>query len=149
MQQGVQAFVDRWSPSGGAERANYQLFLSELCELLDVPQPDPTVPDDDANAYVFERRVVFVDPDSSQSYGRIDLYRRGAFVLETKQGIEQQDEELVLSAAGEERQRKRLKGHGKRGSNAWNDTLLRARGQAEQYARALAGKETRPPLLVV
>jgi hypothetical protein len=36
----IQAFIDRWSQSGGAERANYALFLSELCDLLDVPRPN-------------------------------------------------------------------------------------------------------------
>jgi hypothetical protein len=145
----IQAFISRWQNSGGAERANYALFLSELCDLLDLPRPEPTRQDDDDNAYVFERRVVFQNPDGSQSFGRIDLYKRASFVLETKQGIEKQDDELLLSEAATERKRRRLKGHGTRGSSAWNDTLLRARGQAEQYARALTGKETRPPFLVV
>ena len=34
----IQAFISRWAKSGGAERANYQLFLSELCDALDVPR---------------------------------------------------------------------------------------------------------------
>ena len=38
----VSAFIERWSKSGGAERANYQLFLAELCDVLGVPRPDPT-----------------------------------------------------------------------------------------------------------
>lgn len=29
------AFIDRWNAVSGSERANYQLFLTELCELLD------------------------------------------------------------------------------------------------------------------
>jgi hypothetical protein len=69
----IQSFIDRWSPSGGAERANYALFLSELCDALDVPHPDPTRPEDDDNAYVFERRVIFINPDGTHSFGRIDL----------------------------------------------------------------------------
>ena len=32
-QQAVQAFIDRWQDSDGKERANYQLFLTELCQL--------------------------------------------------------------------------------------------------------------------
>jgi hypothetical protein len=149
MPDAIQAFIDRWSPSGGAEQANYALFLSELCDILGVPHPEPTRPDDEDNAYVFERRVVFQNPDGTQSYGRIDLYKRGCFVLETKQGIEKQDEAELLSSAGQQRQQRRRRGHGTRGSSAWNDTLLRARGQAEQYARALTAPETRPPFLVV
>lgn len=37
----IPAFIDRWKPSGGAERSNYQLFLSELCDLVAVPRPQP------------------------------------------------------------------------------------------------------------
>lgn len=36
----VTDFIARWSRSGGAERANYQLFLSELCDVLGVPLPN-------------------------------------------------------------------------------------------------------------
>ena len=35
-------FIARWAASAGAERANYQLFLTQLCELLAGPQPQPT-----------------------------------------------------------------------------------------------------------
>lgn len=30
----VDSFIDRWGASSGAERANYQLFLAELCDVL-------------------------------------------------------------------------------------------------------------------
>ena len=51
----VSAFVERWRPGGGSERSNYQLFLTELCDLLGVPRPDPAHPDNAGNHYVFER----------------------------------------------------------------------------------------------
>lgn len=38
----AQAFIDRWEPSGGSELSNYQSFLSELCDLLEVPHADLT-----------------------------------------------------------------------------------------------------------
>jgi hypothetical protein len=60
-------FLARWGASGSAERANYQLFLSELCDLLAVPRPDPTGPDDRDNAYVFERGIHFDHGDGSSS----------------------------------------------------------------------------------
>jgi len=145
----IQAFITRWAKSGGAERANYQLFLSELCDVLQVPRPDPTVEDDSQNAYVFERNVRFDNLDGTHSTKRIDLYKRGCFVLESKQGVEQQDDTLVLSAKQKERRSRRKKGHGTRGTAGWDDAMLRARGQAEQYARALPADEGRPPLLVV
>jgi len=53
----VSAFVERWRPGGGSERSNYQLFLTELCDLLGVPRPDPAHPDNAENHYVFERAL--------------------------------------------------------------------------------------------
>jgi hypothetical protein len=75
-------FIARWQESGAAERANYQLFLSELCDVLDVPRPDPTTPDAAGNAYVFEKSV----PLPHGSIGRIDLYRRGCFRVGSETG---------------------------------------------------------------
>ena len=37
----IEAFIERWRDTGGKERANYQLFLTELCQLLDLPGPEP------------------------------------------------------------------------------------------------------------
>jgi hypothetical protein len=36
------AFVARWSAASPSERANSQLFLPGLCDLLGVPHPDAT-----------------------------------------------------------------------------------------------------------
>jgi hypothetical protein len=58
-------FFRRWEASGAAERVNYSMFLNELCDRLDVPGPDPTGPDDDQNAFVFERAVQFPNPDGT------------------------------------------------------------------------------------
>ncbi|MDT7809913.1 MAG: hypothetical protein QOJ70_3726 [Acidobacteriota bacterium] len=78
-------FIARWKESGAAERANCQPFLGELCDVLGVPCPEPAQPLDEQNAYVFERAVTFHNGDGSTSTGRIDLYKRGCFVLEAKQ----------------------------------------------------------------
>jgi hypothetical protein len=38
----VENFITRWSANaGGAERANYALFLTELCDVIGVARPDP------------------------------------------------------------------------------------------------------------
>lgn len=38
----VDDFIARWTGrEGGAERANYQMFLAELGDVLGVPRPDP------------------------------------------------------------------------------------------------------------
>ena len=113
-------FAARWQPSGGAERANYGLFLTDLCDLLGVPRPDATTNNPAQDAYVLERAVTFDDGGGRRSTGRIDLYKRGCFVLETKQGVSRINEALVvdnqyetsinkISARGarEERERRR------------------------------------------
>ncbi|MEX1203762.1 MAG: type IIL restriction-modification enzyme MmeI [Dongiaceae bacterium] len=143
----IAAFVARWQKSGAAERANYQLFLSELCDVLGVPRPQPAGPDDALNEYVFERAVTFRHGDGSDSPGRIDLYKRGCFVLEAKQGADQtQPAERPLAARAPARPRK---GAAVRGTKGWDDAMVRARGQAEAYAKALPVAEGWPPFLVV
>jgi hypothetical protein len=122
--EAIAGFIARWQGVTGRERANYQLFLTELATALDLPAPEPADHDDRANAYCFERRVAFRHGDGSESYGYIDLYRRGAFVLEAKD---------VKAPEG----------------RRYDDAMLRARAQAEGYARALPATEGRPPFVVV
>ena len=160
----LQAFLTKWELSGAAERANAQAFLLELCEVLDVPKPKPTTPDQAANAYVFEKVV----PSAEGTSNFIDLYKRGCFVLETKQGADaiparndvRADHDppdaplpdAPVSAEGEQRRRGRKKGHGLRGSRGWDTAMERARNQAERYARSLPLAEIpggRPPFLLV
>ncbi|HOM12041.1 MAG TPA: hypothetical protein PLB41_01835 [Rubrivivax sp.] len=121
----AQPFISRWRAAGGSERANCQLFVTELCALLGLPAPEPAREDVRDNAYVFERRVGFAHGDGSTSSGFIDCCRRGAFVLEAKK----------LRAGAH--------------TKGFDDALLRARAQAEAYARALPAAEGRPPFLVV
>src|SRR5690554_1591984 len=118
-------FITRWQEGGGSERANYQLFLMELCELLELPKSDPASDDTRDNAYVFERRVIINKPDGSSTNGFIDLYKRGCFVLEAKQSG------LNMETGG------------------WDRAMLRAHNQADQYVRALPSDEGRPPFIVV
>ncbi|WP_422155881.1 hypothetical protein KV699_02400 [Vreelandella titanicae] len=121
----INAFIERWTDSTGTEKANYQLFLSELCALLELPSPDPANKDNNENAYTFERRVDIQNPDGSENRGFIDLYKRSAFVLEAKQtgkGLE---------------------------TKGWDKAMQAAYNQADQYVRALPVKEGRPPFIVV
>ncbi|CVI62678.1 hypothetical protein AGR7A_pAt10045 [Agrobacterium deltaense NCPPB 1641] len=83
---GISEFVARWSDrEGGQERANYSLFLTELCDVLGVAHPDPASASHEMNDYVFERRVERRMADGRSEVGRIDLYKRGHFILEAKQ----------------------------------------------------------------
>lgn len=64
----VEEFIARWSNSQAAERANYQLFLSELCDVLSVGRPEPARGGDaERNAYVYERAVLFNDGEGRTS----------------------------------------------------------------------------------
>ena len=63
----IDDFLARWRNAGGSERANYQLFVADLCALLGVGAPDPASDDTRDNAYVFERRVSFAHGDGSTS----------------------------------------------------------------------------------
>ncbi|ALC15834.1 hypothetical protein DSOUD_1048 [Desulfuromonas soudanensis] len=143
-------FIHRWAASGAAERANYQLFLSEFCDLLEVPRPEPTRPDDRDNSYVFERSVTFRHGSGLTSNGRIDLYKHGCFVLEAKQGSDRPSgTEPLLIRENESDWLSGRRGTAVRGTKGWDVAMLKAKGQAEQYARALPVAEGWPPFLVI
>ena len=118
-------FISRWKGTDGSERANYQLFLTELCAVLELSLPDPANKDTEENSYVFERRVTIKQPDGTQNNGYIDLYKRNCFVLEAKQSGK------VLDSSG------------------WDKAMLKAHNQADQYARALSSSEGRPPFIII
>jgi len=135
-------FIPRWRDSGAAERANCQPFLLELCDLIGVARPDPTRNDDRLNLYVFERTVVYPRAYGAVSTGRIDLYKRGCFVLEAKQGCDHNP----ATAPSTTRTRR---GMAIRGGAYWERTMREARIQAQTYARALPPWEGWPPFLIV
>ena len=128
IEQKVEAYIERWGGGisrGGNETANLQMFLTELCTLLDLPQPDPARADRNVNAYTFERSITEQFFDGGKTARRIDLYRRGCFVLEGKDTGKKVE------------------------SDGWDAAITKALKQAEVYARALPVEEGRPPFIVV
>jgi hypothetical protein len=91
----IEGFISRWAAASPSERANAQLFLVELCDLLGVPRPDHKP----GSGYVFEFSVTEHHPNGSTSEGRIDLYKRGAFLLEAKQFQDQPPKPTHLHTA--------------------------------------------------
>jgi hypothetical protein len=127
----ISDFIQRWQSVGqtsATELASSQTFILELCALLDLPTPLPT-PEQN---YMFERPISFAHGDGSSSAGRIDCYKRGHFVWESKK--------LRLQAFNEQKTKR------------FDTAMLTARSQAENYARALPISEIaqgRPPFLIV
>ncbi len=149
MTAAIEEFIQRWKPSGGSEMANFPSFAGELTRLLGVEPPKPATSDGQNNDYRFERPVTFTHTGPPGRRGRIDLYRRGCFILEAKQGADADpapDNQLALIA---DMPAIAQKGHGKRGSAKWDDTMLKARAQADSYARAVAKEDGWPPFLLI
>lgn len=141
-------FIARWSASGGSERANYALFLSELCDVLGVPRPDVATSAGHGH-YVFEREIREVFTDGTNTSRFIDLYKQGSFVLEAKQGVEAQEaaENEARARTGQKPRKKR--GHGVRGTKTWDISMVKAKEQAQSYVRFLPTEEGRPPFVLV
>jgi hypothetical protein len=132
----------------GAELANSQSFLKELCDVLDVPHPEPTKAEEDDNHYVFEKHVKLNNGDGSESDGRIDLYRKGHFILESKQGSERKAQDLEQRLARPDRKRKQRTGTAVRGTQGWSNAMFKAFQQAKNYAAA-SPEDGWPPFLIV
>jgi hypothetical protein len=143
-----EGFILRWQKSSASERANYALFLSEICDFLGLPRPEPSQQDETANTYVIDKAVHYQELDGSTTTNFIDLYKRNCFVLEAKQGSNPVQEGL-FELAPPEPARKIKRGTAVRGTRGWDTAMLAARGQAERYAKALPASEGWPPFLIV
>ena len=124
----IEAFVTRWRGSTASELSTAQSFTIELCELLGVPRPHATAEQD----YMFERPLTLMHGDGTSSARRIDCYRRGCFVLESKK----LDPGAQAATTGRTRK-------------SFDNGLLQALSQAEGYVRALPAAEGRPPFIAV
>ena len=131
MGQNLDAFVAKWAAAGPAERANKDLFLAELCGILEVPPPNPSANDPELDTYVFEREAKLAHEGGESTIGRIDLYKQDCFILEAKQASGEGSSKL---------------GKAKRGTPAWNILMMEAYGQALGYALSF---DRRPPFIIV
>lgn len=84
-----ESFIAHWQKAEANERANSQSFLIGLTHILGVAQPSNSHYD----GYSFEFPVKV---PGGQSTNFIDLYRRGHFVLESKQFTAQKMEQSAL-----------------------------------------------------
>ncbi|MFD1789688.1 class I SAM-dependent DNA methyltransferase [Sphingomonas floccifaciens] len=148
----VDDFIARWRyGAGGQERANYAMFLLELCDVLGVRRPEQAGLNHERNDYVFERRVAFSEVDGPAGSGRIDLYKRGTFVCECKQSRRLDGGKLDQGLADQlafEGIAPQLRPVG-RADAGWDALMKAARYQAARYVRALPKGHIAPPFLIV
>ena len=140
------AFLARWRDPAGSERANTQVFVTELCELLGVERPAPAGEGNARVATVFEYGVAFRHPDGSTTKGFIDAYKRDCFILEAKQSGKRAPApdapgDLLGDAAPTTTTKTAARG--------WDTVMRRARHQSEAYARALPVDHGYPPFLLI
>ncbi len=149
----VAKFVARWKKSNAAERSNFQLFMAELSDALGLARPDPATENEADNAYVFDRVVQFDHDDGTKTTGRIDLYKRGCFVLEGKQSRKRLNDPRAREVAELGRKLGDVSftrtGAGKREGHGWDMVLAAAKQQAEAYAKALPREDGWPPFIIV
>lgn len=153
-QQRIEEFIAHWRETGGSELANTQSFINGLCALIGVDAPAGSRADDARNDYVFERRVFQDNGDGSQSFGRIDCYKRDCFILEAKQGSDADRAaadrgEDDLDLFGQTASARMKRGTARRGTPGWARAMVQAKGQAERYAKALPVEHGWPPFLLV
>jgi len=145
----VEQFIGRWTGGvGGAERANYQMFLSELCDVIGVARPEPAGAERRLNDYAFERGVRRRESEGVTSTTRIDLYKRGCFILEAKQsrtpkGAKAAPDQLSLLPDDRAVIGRRTADKG------WDSLMLNARRQAENYVFRLDADHPVPPFIIV
>jgi SAM-dependent methyltransferase len=148
----IQTFVARWSgQEGGAERANYALFLTELCDVLGVEHPEPAQATSSENDYVFERAVQPRSYEPTTALRRIDLYKRGSFILEAKQSRLPGRRKAAAADTGQYQLFGFEEGPPANSfaTPGWDALMANARRQAEEYVFRLPSEHEAPPFLIV
>ncbi len=141
-----EGFIARWADAPGTERQNSQSFLRDLCDLLGVERPGEPgagTPDD----YVFERPVEH-EERGLRTTRFLDLYRRGCFILESKQSSQRgsrgarDPRQTALPHLPEAAQ-------AAQGSPHWDRIMRRAYLQARAYVADLPPDHPAPPFLIL
>ena len=132
----TEAFIARWQgQEGGQERANYALFLSELCDVLGVPRPAPAAATTEENDYVFER--VVKRPSATARTAWAASTCTNAIALSWKPNSHAKAADRSNSPSSICPAWNRRPAACATPAAAWDVLMLNARRQAEDYARAL------------
>ena len=149
----IDAFLTKWTGKTLAgERAEYQQFLTEFAQAIDVPTPgDAGHATED---YRFEAPVRSEVVYGSKTTKRIDLYKRDAFILEAKQAqpgwspaadTPEPPPVPILDLFGNEVGREPPR----RGVNRYDRLMADALLQAKRYALSVPEGHSPPPFLIV
>jgi len=125
----VASFVEKWRGSGASERANKDMFLIELCDVLGIPRPAPATGDPSVDLYVFEKSIPVPLEGGTKTTWHADLYKHACLLLEAKQSL---TSAAIKTGASQRRESARI--------------LAEAFDQARDYALAL---DVPPPFIVV
>ncbi|HEX6940917.1 MAG TPA: DNA methyltransferase, partial [Longimicrobiales bacterium] len=88
------ALAERWRGAQASERANFPIYIAELTAALGVDAPGPA-----GSGYQIEYPVRVVTPTGDETMHRIDLYKRGHFVMEAKDAEPGLSTDLLLRKA--------------------------------------------------
>jgi hypothetical protein len=143
-QNKVEALIAKWEGArGGAEQANFAVFIHDLVDALELERPG-VAQGGVLGEYQFEGPVAGGSNRTLGGKGRIDLYKRGCFVMEAKQsqlrpgeteapGLFDAADVIPLTPAGAR----------------YDQLMIRAQAQAKNYAVNLPGDHPSVPFLIV
>ena len=94
----LHALAEAWAGVTAAERANAQLYVTELCDALGVPRPRGA-----GSGYQFELPIKIGARDGTESQGFVDCYKAGHFVLEAKDAAAGASDAALRRAYGQAR----------------------------------------------
>lgn len=137
----IDAFIAKWSlGEGGAERANAAMYTVEMLQALGLPAPDPAYATTRHNDYVFERAVR--PTFEAGPPRRIDLYKRGCFLMEHKQSrMPGQSKALPFGD--------QLDLPPPKAASTWDTLFRNARAQAFAYVGMLPSDHVSPPFVII
>ncbi len=123
------------------------MYLTELTQALGVSAPDCASADTRHNDYVFERAVRSTFDNGGQPR-RIDLYKKGCFVLEAKQS-RWKGRAKAGPFGDAELQADALSGPSHRQGRGWDTLMRNARAQAKAYVSDLPADHPAPPFILI
>jgi hypothetical protein len=140
----IDDLITKWrNRPGGAEQANFSPFIFDLVAALDLPTPE-VAEAGVLGEYQFEGPVPGGSNTKIGGHGRIDLYKRGCFVMEAKQS-QLRTGEGALPELFEGMVQAPITPAGA----SYDQLMNRAHAQARNYALNLPADHPSVPFLVV